>query len=96
MLYTTIMTFECICCNYRTKQRHHYTQHLETKKHRKVSSYAISTIEDYTDKQEKLGLRHIKEVEDLYVTQERERKELDIEMRFELCKKLVRITNESL
>jgi uncharacterized tellurite resistance protein B-like protein len=43
---------------------------------------------------EELGQRHIKEVEDLYVRQEQERKELDQETRFELCKKLVMVLNE--
>jgi hypothetical protein len=67
---------------------------LNTVKHRIISGNARPILEDYIQKQEELGLRHIKEVENLYVNQERERKELDQEMRLEVCKRLVRFTNK--
>ena len=88
------MVYECLCCNYRTQSKQHLQQHERTLKHRNISANAQSTLEKYTTMMEELGQRHIKEVEDLYVRQEQERKELDQETRFELCKKLVMVLNE--
>ena len=88
------MVYECLCCNYRTTNKQHLEQHHRTLKHRNISANARSTLEKYTALTHELGERHIKEVKDLYVRQEQERKELDQEARLELCKKLVMVLNE--
>lgn len=85
---------ECICCNYRTKLKHHLEQHMQTQKHRNQYTLSGHLYEEYTKRMEELGFRHIKEVEDLYVSQERQRKELDQEMRLEMCKRLCNTMND--
>lgn len=78
--------YECICCNYRSKLKHHLEQHNKTQKHRMLVDYVRPALEDYEKRLETMTLRHIQEVKDLYVSQERERKEMDQEMRLEVFK----------
>jgi peptidase E len=87
------MSFECVCCHYTTPYKHHLNQHKKTKKHLKVAETSASILEKFTKQQEETSLRHIKEVEDLYVRQEKERKDIDNEMRLELYKRLANILN---
>lgn len=86
--------YECLCCNYRTNTKHHYTQHMDTVKHHNQHGYSGHIVEDYKKRMDELLLRQEQEQEELCMSQLQKLKELDLEMRLELCKRLCQVMND--
>jgi hypothetical protein len=87
--------YECLCCNYKSKLKQHLEQHLRTRKHHTVYANARTLMEEYEKASEELVLRQTTTLKELYLSQEAERKELELDMRLALCKRLVNLLNET-